>query len=118
MNRGDVYKVALTLPDRATATNNVTLDKYVVVLQGGPHFATATEVALVIASTFRGTTPRPFEVLVGRAEGFHHDTVIDCRWPVTVRKSLVAGGSFLTHLSDSRMKDVALALVNGLQFRG
>lgn len=117
MNRGDVYKIRMRLPDRQGGSGSSYLDKYVVVLQGGPDFAVATEVTVVVASTHRSQGVRPFEVLCGQADGFDHDTVVDCRWPFTLRKSEVAAGDYKFTLSQARMHQVSLGLVHGLQLR-
>jgi hypothetical protein len=52
-------------------------------------FANCQDVAVVLCSTYRRTDgPRLYEVLVGTADGFTHDTLIDCRWPYTVNKQI------------------------------
>jgi predicted RNA-binding protein with TRAM domain len=117
VNRGDVYKVQLTLPNRSGPGTELR-EKYVVLLQGGPDFAAVTEVAVVIASTDRGSGGvRPFEVRVGSTHGFDHDTIIDGRWPVTLPKSTVGAGTYLTTLSTDVMWQVSRAIAAGLQMR-
>lgn len=116
MNRGDVYKVEIALPNRTGVAGSVRLAKYVVCLQGGSNFAQAGEVAVLIASTLRppGRPARPFELIVDATDGFRHETVIDCRWPYTLEKSRVVAGEYLTRLSFNRMQQINLCLVHGL----
>ena len=111
-----MYFCQIELPNRSAAPGPpVTRDKLLVVLQGGVAFAGCTEVAVVIGSTWRGGQQRPFEVVMGDADGFHHDTVVDCRWPFTLPKTQVEAGRQLFKLSDQRMHEVSIALVRGLQ---
>lgn len=117
MNRGDVYKIELELPNRSGSGTEVR-EKYVVALQGGSDFANVTEVAVVIASTYRGSgAVRPFEVLVGPPEGFHHTTVIDGRWPATLPKAQLHAGRLLTTLAPETMWRVSRAIASGLQMK-
>jgi hypothetical protein len=116
VNRGDVYLIELRLPRRPGPGTELR-DKLVVALQGGPIFGIATEVAVLIASSHRGGVLRPFEVLVGVPEGFHHDTVIDARWPMTLPKSQVLGGTYVATLSADVMWQVSRAIAAGLQMR-
>lgn len=117
MERGEVYLVAIPLPDRNNPGRQpVIRQKYVVVLRGGPNSASEAEVPVVIASTDRrrGRPLRKFEVSVGTAEGFRHDTVIDCRWPVTIEKQrLPAQPSGC--LGRDKQWELSVALVHGLQ---
>lgn len=115
MERGDVYLVNLELPNRRTGSGTVIKDKLVIALQGGLAFASMSDVAVVVASTHRSSSTRRFEVLVGVAEGFQHDTIIDGRWPFTIPKSVLANGRYLFQLTPDVMKKVSLALVHGLQ---
>ena len=96
-------------------------DKYVVCLRGGPGAASETEVPVVIASTddrwSPGRTLRPFEVAVGAAEGFAHETIIDCRWPYTLEKSRLPQTAVFC-LPPSTMEKVTIALIPGLQMKG
>ena len=105
----------MRLPDRQTGSGSTYLDKYVVLLQGGPDFADATEVTVLVASTHRAESLRPFEVLCRQSDGFDHDTVIDCRWPFTLRKTEVTAGDYKFTLPQDRMHQVSLGLVHGLQ---
>lgn len=114
IQRGDVFRTQLSLPNRKTGNGTTTLTKYVVALQGGPAFDTATDIAIAVASTHRRSTVRPFEVLVGVVDGFAHDTVIDCRWPYTVPKSVLPAAPEF-RLTSSVMRSVSVALVVGLQ---
>ena len=114
LERGDVCSVMLAFPDRSGRPASQRL-KHVVILQGGPTFASATDVAVVVCSTFRGQRVRAFEVLVGSQEGFDHDTVIDCRWPRTISKDLPGMASPITHLTPDAMTQISEALVVGLQ---
>ena len=71
---------------------------------------------MAVASTNRrpaGRAKRAFEVDVGVAEGFQHETVIDCRWPYTMQKSDLSTPAF--RLSAAKMQEVSIALVSGLQ---
>jgi mRNA-degrading endonuclease toxin of MazEF toxin-antitoxin module len=116
MERGEVYLTTINLPDRAAGHGTVPTPKYVIVLRGGAGSRTEQEVPIVIASTNRrtlGPMRRPFEVDVCTMDGFQHDTIIDCRWPYTIPKSLLSNPT--CQLSDARMKEVSVALVSGLQ---
>ncbi len=116
MNHGDVYVVSIDLPNRPHGAGG-TRDKWVICLQGGPQFSAASDVAVLIASTHKGGGMRPFEVLCGAADGFRHDSVVDCRWPFTISKAKIVGGTYKATLTPARMRDLALGLVNGLQLR-
>jgi mRNA-degrading endonuclease toxin of MazEF toxin-antitoxin module len=119
MQRGDVYLCrSLLLPNRdpVPLDDDVTpKDKLVVILNDGAITASTTEVAVVIASTHIGLPKRSFEVILGTADGLRWDTVIDCRWPYTLRQGQIAAGRRITTLSSARMHEVSLALVVGLQ---
>jgi hypothetical protein len=54
---------------------------------------------------------------MGSAEGFQHDTVVDCRWPFTLPKRRIVQGKYLFTLSEAQMHSIALAVVRGLQLR-
>lgn len=116
MERGEVYLCSLNLPQRSGGAGGLR-NKYVVILQGGVNFATCTDVAVLVASTYNGQTVRAFEVVVGVAEGFDHDTVIDGRWPFTIGKSVVNAGQLKLKLDDLRMHEVSVAIGRGLQLR-
>lgn len=116
MERGEVYLTSVDLPNRPVGVGTVPTRKYVVVLRGGPDSLTEADVPVVVASTNRrpaGRGKRAFEVDVGVADGFAHETIIDCRWPVTLQKSGLSTASF--RLSAARMGEVSIALVLGLQ---
>ena len=117
MNRGEVWLTNVLLPDRVSRVGRQPVRKFIVLLQGGPRFVSQAEVAVVIASSLRppGRRPRQYEVVVGQPEGFQHDTVIDCRWPYTLRKQEVTAGRLLTTLPPGVMERVNVALVAGLQ---
>ena len=116
LQRGAVYLCQIQLPNRSgTGPVSRALDKLLVVLQGGPPFADCSEVAVVVASTWRRGSPRPFEVVMGTADGFLHDTVVDCRWPYTLPKAQVVSGRHMFTLPSTRMHQLSLALVRGLQ---
>lgn len=117
VNRGDVYLIRMRLPDREGGSRSTYRDKFVVLLQGGQQFRDATEVTVLVASTHRTDGRRPFEVLSGENDGFDHATVIDCRWPYTLRKAEVLAGDYKFTLSQDRMREVSLALVYGLQLQ-
>ena len=110
MDRGDVYLVDLALPNRDDPTGApITLKKYVVVLRGGDAVEGETDVPVIIASTNRrggDRALRRFEVGVGESHGFHHATVLDCRWPATLTKSHLSGGRYCFRLSAETMQDV------------
>lgn len=114
VNRGDVYIVRIILPVRPRGGGGERT-KWVVLLQGGPAFASSTDVAVIVASTYHGDPLRPSDVLFGAAEGFDHDSVVDCRWPYTVLKSSIASGTYKFTLTPASMKRIALGLANGLQ---
>ena len=117
MERGEVFLVPLELPDGKSPTSTTVLHKYVVILQAGRFFDTQRDVAVVLASTNRmkpGQQLRPFEVLVGVADGFDHDTVIDCRWVRTVPRAIIPA-TRKTRLSPTVMNDIGAAIVFGLQ---
>jgi mRNA-degrading endonuclease toxin of MazEF toxin-antitoxin module len=107
----------MRLPNREAGSGSTYRDKYVVLLQGGPEFRDATEVAVLVVSTLRSQGRRPFEVISGPNDGFDHDSVIDCRWPYTLQKAEVLGGDYKFTLPQDRMHEVSLALVHGLQLR-
>ncbi len=87
-----------------------------VVLQGGPLFADQHNVAIVLASSLRvQAPPRPFEVYVGPAVGFHHDTVIDGRWVVTILKDDIPETARAFVLPLPVMDQVSVAIAAGLQ---
>ena len=118
MERGDTHLINMPLPNRASGAGTIARRKYVVCLQGGPDFANQTEVAVVVASTFRRQRPmglRPYEVLVGQSHGFQNDTVIDCRWVFTIQKTEAPPSTFVFRLPQDVMLDVSAALVVGLQ---
>jgi len=118
VNRGDVYLAPILLPNRDTTASPASTqqrDKLLVALQDSSALGIATEIAVVVGSTFRGNTLRSFEVLVGAADGFLHDTVIDGRWVFTLKQAHVTTGRHLLTLSPARMTEVAIAIVRGLQ---
>src|SRR4051794_27404128 len=106
MARGDVFNASLTFPDGQVKR------KHQVMLQGGPGFDTAMQVAVVVASTDRrqGRALRPTEVLCTAADGFDHDTVIECRWVYTRPRAEVEAGGYVCTLSDQVMTRVDAAL--------
>lgn len=119
MDRGDVYRSNIYLPDRSGGPDRTTdLLKWCVVLQAPVgSFASVSDVAVVIASTDHsgGRRMRPFELRVGQTEGFQHDSVIDCRWVFTFAKSIFQPADLKTHLDAALMRRVSAAIVAGLQ---
>src|ERR1039458_8338777 len=115
MNRGDVYLVSLVLPNRGGGGGTSTKDKLIIVLNDGRVIGTAREVAVLIGSSWNGNPLRPFEVLVGTADGFHHDTVIDCRWPYTLPQSQLPPGRHVLTLPQAVMTRISVGVVRGLQ---
>lgn len=117
MERGDTHKISMPLPNRASGVGTSPRLKYVVCLQGGPDFANQTDVAIVVASTYkrRARGVQPYEVLVGQNHGLLHDTVIDCRWVFTIQKALAPPSTFQFRLPPDVMDDISAALVVGLQ---
>jgi hypothetical protein len=119
VERGDVFHTSVLLPDRANPGGPpVPTPKFVVVLRGGPRTVSEREVPVVVASTDRrqlGQPLRPFEVSVGQAEGFAHETILDCRWPYTLEKSYFQTRSFRFRLGTAKMDEVSVAIVSGLQ---
>jgi hypothetical protein len=115
VNRGDVYRTRFRLPDRAVPGQFTERNKYLVMLRG---VAAEADIPFVIASTHDpARRPRPFEVLVGAAQGFDHETVIDCRWPYTLPKAWFKAAEYRFTLSPDVMREVSVALVVGLQMR-
>ena len=113
LQRGEVRLGDLTFPGRGT------LHKLLVVLQGGMNFSNQSDVVIIVASSYRGHNPRPFDVLVPPSgAGFEVETVIDCRWPFTVRRDQVEAMRYLFMLSPDVMELVDEALVVGLQMMG
>lgn len=115
MARGEVWAIDIDLPDRSDPTKTVRRRKYAVELQG-PAFAHNDDVAIVLASSDRQPTKpaRSFEVKVGPAEGFQHETLIDGRWVWTVPRARLAGTPHITTLSAQVMQKVSEAIVVGL----
>jgi len=108
----------IPLPNRQGRSQPQVRRKVAVVLQGGELFAAATDVAVVISSSDRGTGgARPFEVLLDQQDGVDHDTIVDCRWPFTVPKGLLERGEYKVTLSPERMHQISVALVAGLEIR-
>jgi len=113
LQRGEVRFGGIAFPGRGS------LNKLLVVIQGGPNFANQSDVVVLVASTYRGDTPRPFEVLLPSATSeFKVDTVIDCRWPFTVKRADVEAMNQLFTLGHDVMELVDEALVVGLQMTG
>lgn len=113
-----MHLVPMALPNRVARTGTTIHNKFVVVLRGGQ--PTESEVPVVIASTDRrkpGQDVRTFEVDVGVADGFDHDTLVDCRWVHTIPKANLTQATFRFKLSPPVMHDISLALVSGLQMR-
>lgn len=119
MKRGDIYLTSLTLPNRtpAIAASSSVKDKLLLIMNDGAVIGTAQEVAVLIISTWRGQAIRPYEVLVGTADGLLHDSVVDCRWPYTLPQSLIRAGRYICTLAPPRMTQVSVATVRGLQLR-
>jgi mRNA-degrading endonuclease toxin of MazEF toxin-antitoxin module len=117
VERGDTHKVNLHLPDRVRGAGTSPRLKYVVCLQGGPDFANQTDVAVVVGSTYKRRVGglQPYEVLVGPQHGFLHDTVIDCRWVITIQKAEAPPSTRKFRLPPDVMDDISVALVVGLQ---
>jgi hypothetical protein len=113
VNRGDVYLIPLRLPDRQTPGQFEVRNKLAVILRAADR---ETDVPFLIASSHdESQRARAFEVIVGVAEGFKHETVIDCRWPYTLPKTWFERGRYLFTLPERTMRDVATSLVVGLQ---
>jgi hypothetical protein len=121
VERGEVYSLNIPWRDPRNPTGPyVERFKMVVVLRGGAGTATETDVPVVLTSTDRrpdSTRLRSFEVLVGTAEGFDHDTIIDCRWPQTVPKQRMAAVAPAIRLDAQKMREVSIALFAGLQMQ-
>lgn len=108
----------IPLPNRQGRTQPQLRRKLAIMLQGGELFEAAADVAVVIASSDRGTGGvRPFEVLLDQQDGVDHDTIVDCRWPFTLPKSVIQRGELKTSLSPRRMHEISVALVAGLELR-
>jgi mRNA-degrading endonuclease toxin of MazEF toxin-antitoxin module len=117
ISRGDVHLVQLDLPEHRTNATEPTFKKakYVVALQTIQNDA-ANQVSVVVCSTLQpGRGQRPFEVVAGPADGFDHDTVIDCRWVFTIRTRELSLSTRKTRLSGHVMNQISEALTVGLQ---
>jgi hypothetical protein len=113
LQRGEVRVGDISFPGRGTAR------KLLIVLQGGSLFASEADVVVVVASSWRDRPPRPFEVvLLAATSNFHNDTVIDCRWPFTVRRADVEAMRLLFVLGADVMELIDEALLVGLQMTG
>jgi hypothetical protein len=119
VERGDTHRISMHLPNRVSGAGTSPRRKYVVCLQGGPDFVNQTDVAVVVASTYRPRRAmglQPYEILVGQSHGFQHDTLIDCRWVFTIQKTEAPPSTtFMFRLPQDVMDDVSAALVVGLQ---
>lgn len=112
-----MYYTRFRLPDRNQPGQFTERDKYLVLLRGSSATQAETDVPFVIASTLdMPRAARDFEVIVGQAEGFDHDTVIDCRWPHTLPKTWV-GNDYRFTLHPDVMREVSISLVVGLYMR-
>lgn len=111
--RGDVFLRPTLLPG-----NDQPIEKFNVVLQSTGR-TPQPQIAVVIASSDRRDSDRlqPYQVLVGERENFSRDTIIDCRWVFTFLRSEVDVGSPITHLPQSVMDRIDVALFAGLQMR-
>jgi len=109
--RGDVFNASLKFPDGQEKR------KHLVVIQGGPAYDASRQIATVVASTDRrnGRPLRDYEVSCGSADGFDHDTLIDCRWVFTMPRDEVISGGFITTLSPMVLARIDAALLVGLQ---
>jgi hypothetical protein len=117
MQRGDVHLIPMTFshPDGMKETK----DKFVVLLRGGVGTEAEYEVPFVIASTLRppGRPARVHEVVLGTADGFAHDTVIDCRWVHTLPKPTFSSATKRPiGLAPAVLRQISVALLAGLQF--
>ncbi len=118
VQRGDVYRSNIYLPNRTGQGGTKELLKWCVLLQSDVgSFAQATDVAVVLASTDKsaGRALREFEVRVGWDEGFVHDSVIDCRWIYSFPKSLFHPADRVTTLDAPTMQQVNISVAKGLQ---
>lgn len=92
--------------------------KYQVVLQD-PFIMdeNASNYAFVIASTDNsgGRGPRIHEVLLTRADGFDHNTMVDGRWVYTAPRADLDEDAYHFTLSAERMDEIAMAVFEGLQ---
>lgn len=119
MDRGEVHFIELLLPDWSTGgAELVPRQKLVVALRGGPSVAGESYVPVVLASSDNRTMNeplQPYEVSVDTSHGFHHDTLLDCRWVFSLAQSRFSPTTFRFSLPDVVMNEVSVALVVGLQ---
>jgi mRNA interferase MazF len=103
MNQGDVYWYTFKEPDKR---------RPVVILTRNSAIAFLTSITIApITSTIRGI---PTEVMLSQADGLVGDCAINLDNIQTVQKSKM--GSFLSHLSVRRMREVRKAIEFALGF--
>jgi hypothetical protein len=115
VDRGEVHRIDLELPDHVPGNGTVVRRKFVVTLRGGPDAAWEADVPIVIASTDRGAPRQPHEVAADASDGFDHDTIIDCRWVHTVPARFLRAETYQFTLGPQRMHEISVAVVEGLQ---
>jgi mRNA-degrading endonuclease toxin of MazEF toxin-antitoxin module len=109
--RGEVYLCDVLFPGDVEPRK-----KYAVLLQDREKFPNIDQLSVVVGSTLKPTHKvGPYHVIVGAAQGFKVDTIIDCRWVFTLSKTDVTTGPYLTQLDPLVMQEIAVALVHGLQ---
>jgi len=89
----------------------------VVMLQDDPNNPAEDRVSVVVCQTDKkpGKPTKAWQVRVGAAEGFDHDTIVDGRWVFCLKRSTVVAGTFITTLDAIAMRKVDTAVVAGLQ---
>lgn len=115
IERGDVWLLpSLRLPNRVPGGGVKEVPfKMVIPLQSESDFKDR-DIAVLFTSSDTYEEHPPYMVQAGTAEGFHHETVIDCRWVLTILKDEIRAGRFLFKLPDETMEAISESLVIGL----
>jgi hypothetical protein len=116
-SRADVHRIFADLPGDEAVARLTPRPKYVVVLNDDQVAGNANRRAVVVASSERVAERRRFEVSCGTDDGFDHETVIDCRWPLTIETSQLTPENYCFTLSEAKMFQIQKALVAGLQMQ-
>lgn len=115
MERGEVHRITVELPNRSRDEGTIPRTKWAVILRGGSATDWEADVPVVLASSDQGSPRRAHEVFVDTDDGFDRDTVIDCRWVFTIPKRHFGPETLQALLSPAVMREISIALVVGLQ---
>ena len=121
LQRGDIYRALVPLPDPAANGQLAMFRKRVVALQDEATLPPAVDYTYLIYSTYQGRALRAFDVLVPHptpglpAPDFDRDGVIDCRWVRTGPKSGMQ--TRLGRLPGTVMDTIDVALIVGLSIQ-